>query len=303
MRIKDRKQRRVKIRRRYRQAVRGTANRPRLSVYRSLRHVYAQIIDDDSGVTLASASTLEKSTAGSLKATGNREAGALLGKLIAERAKDHGVESVVFDRGGFRYHGVIRAIADGESEFAETVVHINRVAKVVKGGKNFSFSAVVVAGDGSGKVGFGTGKAREVPPAIQKASEQARKEMVKIPLVSGTVPHLVWGRWGATRVLLRPASPGTGVIAGGGVRAVMESAGVADVLTKIVGSRNPFNVVRATFDAIDRLMTSGQVQRLRGVDMQAPEASEVEDLPAETEISDEAEEPTEAAVAEGDDSR
>ena len=114
--VKDRKQRRVKIRRRYRQAVRGTANRPRLSVYRSLRHVYAQIIDDDSGVTLTSASTLEKAAAGSLKATGNREAGTLLGKLIAERAKEHGVQSVVFDRGGFRYHGVIRAIADGARE-------------------------------------------------------------------------------------------------------------------------------------------------------------------------------------------
>ncbi len=161
-----------------------------------------------------------------------------------------------------------------ESEFAETVVYINRVAKVVKGGKNFSFSAVVVAGDGAGKVGYGTGKAREVPPAIQKASEQARKEMVKIPLVSGTVPHLVWGRWGATKVLLRPASPGTGVIAGGGVRAVMESAGVADVLTKIVGSRNPVNVVRATFDAIDQLMTLGQVQRLRGVKISGAADSE-----------------------------
>ena len=114
--VKDRKQRRVKIRRRYRQAVRGTANRPRLSVYRSLRHVYAQIIDDESGVTLVSASTLEKSAVGSLKATGNREAGTLLGKLIAERAKEHGVESVVFDRGGFRYHGVIRAIADSARE-------------------------------------------------------------------------------------------------------------------------------------------------------------------------------------------
>jgi len=142
-----------------------------------------------------------------------------------------------------------------------------------------------------------------VPPAIQKASEQARKEMIKIPLVSGTVPHLVWGRWGATRVLLRPASPGTGVIAGGGVRAVMESAGVADVLTKIVGSRNPFNVVRATFDAIDRLMTSGQVQRLRGVDMKAaPEAPEAAEAAAETENAEEAGEPAEAAVAEGDDS-
>jgi large subunit ribosomal protein L18 len=114
--VKDRKQRRVRMKRRYRQAVRGTANRPRLSVYRSLRHVYAQIIDDETGVTLASASTLEKSAAGGLKVTGNREAGALLGKLIAERAKEHGVESVVFDRGGFRYHGVIRAIADSARE-------------------------------------------------------------------------------------------------------------------------------------------------------------------------------------------
>ena len=191
---------------------------------------------------------------------------------------------------------------DRENEFAETVVHINRVAKVVKGGKNFSFSAVVVAGDGSGKVGYGTGKAREVPPAIQKASEQARKEMIKIPLVGGTVPHLVWGRWGATRVLLRPASPGTGVIAGGGVRAVMESAGVADVLTKIVGSRNPFNVVRATFDAIDRLMTANQVQRLRGVGARdegaesSQPAPEPEAAPEAAPVADEAEE--KAAVEE-----
>jgi small subunit ribosomal protein S5 len=179
-----------------------------------------------------------------------------------------------------------------ESEFAETVVHINRVAKVVKGGKNFSFSAVVVAGDGAGKVGYGTGKAREVPPAIQKASEQARKEMVKIPLVGGTVPHLVWGRWGATKVLLRPASPGTGVIAGGGVRAVMESAGVANVLTKIIGSRNPFNVVRATFNAIDRLMTLGEVQRLRGI-----EITTVADAAPAPE-SDPAEEPTDTVAVE-----
>lgn len=112
-RVKDRKQRRVKIKRRYRGAVRGTADRPRLSVYRSLRHVYAQIIDDAHGVTLASASTLEKPEAGGLKFTSNREAGKLLGQLIAERAKEKGVEAVVFDRGGFRFHGVIRAIADG----------------------------------------------------------------------------------------------------------------------------------------------------------------------------------------------
>jgi len=178
---------------------------------------------------------------------------------------------------------------DRDSEFAETVVHINRVAKVVKGGKNFSFSAVVVAGDGAGRVGYGTGKAREVPPAIQKASEQARKEMVKVPLVGGTVPHKIWGQWGATKVLLRPASPGTGVIAGGGVRAVMESAGIQDILTKIVGSRNPFNVVRATFDALNNLMTDAQVRRLRGVDLAgADQANEPVELAAEGEaVADE----------------
>jgi small subunit ribosomal protein S5 len=176
-----------------------------------------------------------------------------------------------------------------ESELQETVVHINRVAKVVKGGKNFSFSAVVVAGDGSGQVGYGTGKAREVPPAIQKASEQAKREMIRVPLIGGTLPHTVWGRHGATRVLLRPASPGTGVIAGGGVRAVMESAGVQDVLTKIVGSRNPFNVVRATFDAINRLMTEAQVTRLRGVAPSGVEAGApgVDEPEAAVEVADE----------------
>lgn len=185
-----------------------------------------------------------------------------------------------------------------ESEFAETVVHINRVAKVVKGGKNFSFSAVVVAGDGAGRVGYGTGKAREVPPAIQKASEQARKEMVRVPLVGGTVPHKIWGRWGATKVLLRPASPGTGVIAGGGVRAVMESAGIQDVLTKIVGSRNPFNVVRATFNALTNLMTDDQVRRLRGVEVAGAEQAEPSAEPAadETPTADEAPAAEEAAA-------
>ena len=196
---------------------------------------------------------------------------------------------------------------DRDSEFKETVVHINRVAKVVKGGKNFSFSAVVVAGDGSGKVGYGTGKAREVPSAIQKAMEEAKREMIRVPMLGGTLPHKIWGRWGATRVLLRPASPGTGVIAGGGVRAVMESAGVQDVLTKIVGSRNPFNVVRATFDALTSLMTEDRVRRLRGLEpadepapdsAPAPAPSQEEAVAAEPAEPAEVSEPVEPAAVE-----
>ncbi len=162
-----------------------------------------------------------------------------------------------------------RSINPSEIEFKEEkVVKINRVAKVVKGGRRFSFNAIVVVGDGNGHVGVGLGKANEVMSSVNKGKENAKKSVVRVPIVNGTLPHAVIGKYGAGRVMLKPASPGTGIIAGGAIRAIMEQVGITDVLAKILGTRNPHNVIKATMEGLSQLNDATEIARKRGISIQ-----------------------------------
>ena len=253
----DTKAQRIKRHKRVRAKVSGTPERPRLNVFRSEKNIYAQIIDDVAGNTLVAASSLDKAIEGN---GSNKAAARAVGKLIAERARrPRGRPGILREE-----ENTMPRFEREQSEYMEKLVFLNRVSKTVKGGRVAKFSALMVVGDGKGKVGYGLGKAAEVPEAIRKGLEAAKKNMITVTLDGTTIPHETIGEFGAGRVLMKPAAPGTGVIAGGAVRAVVEAAGIKDIRTKCLRSNNPNNVVGAAIEGLKSMRSAEQVAKIRG---------------------------------------
>src|SRR5574343_25171 len=263
--MKDKKQSRLRRARQARARI-AELKAVRLSVFRTNQHIYAQVISACGGKVLAAASTVETDVRKDVTNGGNVAAAQTVGKLVAERALKAGVEQVAFDRSGFRYHGRVKAQAEDreDSGLREKMVAINRVSKTVKGGRIMSFAALTVVGDGDGGVGMGKGKAREVPLAVQKAMEEARRRLFKVSLKNGTVQHTLIGRHGAAKVIIQPAPEGTGIIAGGAVRNVVEVVGITNVVAKCLGSTNSYNVIRATLNGLKAMNTPAEVAAKRG---------------------------------------
>ena len=223
-------------------------DRYRITIFKSLKNISAQIIDDKQNTTIVSASSMEKELKQSKK--NKTDKSILLGEVLAKRATEKKINKVYFDRGGYKYHGRVKALAESlmkeKSEYLEKLVAINRITKVVKGGRRFGFAALVVAGNQKGLIGIGQGKSKQVPDAIKKATEVAKRNMVKIPLKDGrTLHHDVFAKSGSGKILMRAAPTGTGIIAGGATRAVCEVLGIQDIVTKSLGSPNPHNVLKA----------------------------------------------------------
>ena len=253
----------------------STKERLRLSVNRSTKNISAQIIDDTKNVTLVSASSNTKEIKQQKKT--KNELSILVAEILAKKAKDMKITKVYFDRGVYKYHGRVKLFADElrkngmefwymekNTEFVEKLVHINRITKVVKGGRRFGFSALVVVGNQNGKIGVAHAKAKQVPDAIKKANELARRNLVQIPLREGrTIHHDIYGKDGAGKIKLRAAPKGTGIIAGGAVRAVCEVLGIKDIVAKSLGTANPHNVIRACMKALSNQDSPKNISILR----------------------------------------